>query len=134
MSEAAAPICAQWFTLAADWTIAACGDGVPAAIALAAGMVIWEAFPGSEEHFRPVYEAGFRTGVSSGLVYWNDDITEIHTVKRGDHLLVSFTYVTVAGLRATLEQIAAEVDRRDSRRTISTPSPKSSRHLRVVQP
>ncbi len=103
----------QWFTLDRDWTITDCGDGIPGVVAQTIGKSLWDSFPGSEPLFRPVYERAWETGCASETVYWNDTITNVHAMLRGDVLCVTVDYLTVAGLRATLSRIEAGASHRE---------------------
>jgi hypothetical protein len=111
----------QWFTLDREWTITACGERTIATVAGFVHQNLWDAYPGAEPVFRPVYERAWEQGRSAGIVHWNDTLTDLHCFKRGRELLVTFDFITLAGLRAALEQIAAAAFLED-------PSPRPTTH------
>lgn len=100
----------QWFTLADDWTVADCGPGVLATVAQAVGTSVWVAMPGSENQLRPIYEAGFKNGMSSGVVHRHGTFTVVETVVRDEMLLVSYQTMTANGLRDAVEAFAQLVE------------------------
>lgn len=108
--SAVAALADQWLTLATDWTVTDCGPGVMANVAQAVGMNLWKAFPGSEKQVRPIYEAGFKNGMSSGVVHRDGTFIMVETVVRGDVLLVSYQTMSANGLRAAVEAFAQQVD------------------------
>ncbi len=96
------PSC-QWVMIDRNWTITR--DGGHPTTRPAVGMNVWQAFPGSEPIFRPVYEAAWENGHASGTVLWNDTIIELLVMRRDDELCVSFRYLTLANLEETLSLI-----------------------------
>lgn len=126
----------RWVTIDRDWIITATGAAAPGHTATAVGMNVWEAFPGSEPHFRPIYEAAWRRGMASGLAHYNDVLADLQVFVRDDQLHVSFSYVTVAGLREALELMDQSRLQRvsGSHRTSGAPVRESARHLMLVRP
>ncbi len=103
-----------WFTLDRDWRIASCGDGVPGIHQGNIGDNVWELFPNAEQHFRSVYESAWHHGQSSALIYWNQTVSEVFAIVRHDLLHVTVDYLSVAGLRQTVDRIAHYLDREGS--------------------
>lgn len=129
--SAIAALAEQWFTIAPDWTVISSGPGVTALIAQAVGKNIFEAFPGTEEKFRPIHEAGFANGVSSGIVFLHGKFTVVETVLRGGNLLISYQYMSANGLRAAVEAFAQMQERQSG--ASGSPEPQESQsHLRLL--
>ncbi len=121
-----------WLTIDRDWTITSCGAGAMADVHQSIGTRVWDSFPGAELHFRPIYDAAWRKGMSSGLIHWNGVLAELHVWVRDDQLHVSYRALTIAGLREILESLVAATEARDTRQTIAAPPEQSASPLRLV--
>lgn len=95
----------RWYAIEFDSTIVAVGAGVPGALAQAVGMRLWDAYPGSEETFKCMFDAAVINGNASAVVVYEGKLVELSVWRRGDRLVVSFNYLTIAGLREALQYL-----------------------------
>ncbi len=125
----------QWMTVDRDWTVVDCGDGAPGVLAQSVGMNLWEAFPGAEDHFRPIYETAWKTGHAAGVACHSEIVTQVFAIRRQDVLLISFEYLTVTGLREVVDRLARQERPAGPLQHPSRPAPSArhARHLAVVQ-
>ncbi len=128
-AEAAGIAADRWVTIDRDWILTNAGKGAPAHTVQAVGVCVWDAFPGSEPHFRPIYEAAWKNGMSSGLALYNGVVVDMHVFVRDDQLHVSYQFLTVSGLRDVVDHLSAVAQSAESfgEREIERP-----RHLRIL--
>jgi hypothetical protein len=128
----------DWFTTTDDFVVETTSV-TASSIRRYQGRVLWDAWPDSEEVFKPIYEAARRDGHADAITMYGGDVSHTDVTKLAHGYLVQYAVIdvidttTTAALAASLARYEALLSGRSPGQECVPPGPEG-RVLRLVPP